>query len=55
MARPPLGQVTDLGKMLDPIADKVLIGTALVLLSWLGDLAGWVASSSSCASSASRR
>ena len=49
------GQVTDLGKMLDPIADKVLIGTALVLLSWLGDLPWWVTVSSSCASSASRR
>jgi CDP-diacylglycerol--glycerol-3-phosphate 3-phosphatidyltransferase/cardiolipin synthase len=36
------GQVTDLGKLLDPIADKVLIGTALVLLSWLGDLSWWV-------------
>ncbi len=36
------GQVTDLGKLLDPIADKVLIGTALVLLSWLGDLPWWV-------------
>jgi CDP-diacylglycerol--glycerol-3-phosphate 3-phosphatidyltransferase/cardiolipin synthase len=36
------GQVTDLGKLLDPIADKVLIGTALVLLSWLGDLWWWV-------------
>ncbi|MBI9115512.1 CDP-diacylglycerol--glycerol-3-phosphate 3-phosphatidyltransferase [Sanguibacter suaedae] len=34
--------VTDLGKILDPIADKVLIGTALVLLSVLGDLWWWV-------------
>src|SRR6478735_11228704 len=35
-------QITDLGKLLDPIADKLLIGTALVLLSWLGDLWWWV-------------
>ncbi|MBT0995775.1 CDP-diacylglycerol--glycerol-3-phosphate 3-phosphatidyltransferase [Cellulomonas sp. DKR-3] len=36
------GQVTDFGKLLDPIADKLLIGTALVLLSALDDLAWWV-------------
>ena len=35
-------QITDVGKLLDPIADKLLIGTALVLLSWLGDLPWWV-------------
>lgn len=34
--------VTDLGKILDPIADKLLIGTAFVLLSYLGDLPWWV-------------
>jgi CDP-diacylglycerol--glycerol-3-phosphate 3-phosphatidyltransferase len=35
-------QITDLGKLLDPIADKLLMGTALVLLSALGDLQWWV-------------
>lgn len=34
--------VTDLGKILDPIADKVLIGGALVGLSLLGELPWWV-------------
>lgn len=36
------GLVTDLGKIADPIADKALIGTALVGLSLLGDLPWWV-------------
>src|SRR6478735_5405193 len=35
-------QITDLGKLLDPIADKLLMGTALVILSALGDLPWWV-------------
>ncbi len=36
------GQVTDFGKIADPIADKLLIGSALVLLSALNELAWWV-------------
>ena len=34
--------VTDFGKILDPIADKVLIGGGLVALSILGELWWWV-------------
>lgn len=36
------GLVTDFGKVADPIADKALIGTALVLLSVLDQLPWWV-------------
>ena len=34
--------VTDFGKLADPIADKALIGAALIGLSYLGELAWWV-------------
>lgn len=34
--------VTDLGKLLDPIADKVLTGCAFVGLSILGELPWWI-------------
>ena len=36
------GLVTDFGKIADPIADKALTGAALITLSALGELSGWV-------------
>jgi CDP-diacylglycerol--glycerol-3-phosphate 3-phosphatidyltransferase len=36
------GMVTEFGKLADPIADKLLIGAALIGLSRLGDLPWWV-------------
>ncbi|MFD4034981.1 CDP-diacylglycerol--glycerol-3-phosphate 3-phosphatidyltransferase [Streptomyces sp. NPDC058637] len=34
--------VTDFGKIADPIADKAIMGAALISLSWLGDLPWWI-------------
>nr|WP_189179408.1 CDP-diacylglycerol--glycerol-3-phosphate 3-phosphatidyltransferase [Microbispora rosea] len=34
--------ITDFGKIADPIADKALIGAALVSMSYLGEIPWWV-------------
>jgi CDP-diacylglycerol--glycerol-3-phosphate 3-phosphatidyltransferase len=36
------GLVTDFGKIADPIADKALTGAALITLTAIGELPGWV-------------
>jgi cardiolipin synthase len=34
-------QYSDLGRMLDPIADKLLVGLLITALAWDGSLSGW--------------
>lgn len=36
------GMTTELGRYLDPIADKALVGAVFVALGWLGDLPVWL-------------
>jgi len=35
-------QITELGKFLDPVADKAMVGTAMICLSILGRMPWWI-------------
>ncbi|MDR2168164.1 MAG: CDP-diacylglycerol--glycerol-3-phosphate 3-phosphatidyltransferase [Clostridiales bacterium] len=36
------GLITDFGKFMDPLADKILVMAAMVYLLWLGEISPWV-------------
>ncbi|MCL2349912.1 MAG: CDP-diacylglycerol--glycerol-3-phosphate 3-phosphatidyltransferase [Defluviitaleaceae bacterium] len=37
-----MGLITDFGKFMDPLADKILVMAAMVYMVWLGDISPWI-------------
>jgi cardiolipin synthase len=38
-----LGQVSELGKILDPVADRILVGVSVISVAWVGAVPWWFA------------